>query len=158
MTAEEMRADLKAVINYRSGENSIGSVYLGGHAMAALLRCIGGKYGDFKGPPVEELIDCATEAQLTAACASVAHTIEFMKKHPVEKCPCCGQLTNKQERVTYWLYYRSVPIYAVRLPPGAVDQDVRSAALQWHERVPLCYPDHNPTEISHMILSSEVRT
>ncbi len=56
----------------------------------------------------------------------------------------------------YWLYYGNQPIYAVRLPPGSSDQDVRQKAYNQHQSVPLCFPD-TPAEFSSKLIHAEVR-
>lgn len=58
--------------------------------------------------------------------------------------------------MTYWLYYGTRVLTAVRLPAGAADADVRMAAVQWHDRVPLCYPDFAPFEWRLMLQRADV--
>ncbi len=56
-------------------------------------------------------------------------------------------------RETYWLYHSQTnePLTAVRLPPGASNYEVRWAAIDQHERVPLQPAAYTPFEWSILL-------
>lgn len=60
-------------------------------------------------------------------------------------------------KITYWLWHGQQIVSTVRLPLGVNDDHVRSVALDWHNRVPLCWPDA-PFERAIKILSARVVT
>lgn len=61
--------------------------------------------------------------------------------------------------ITYWLWYGTQIVSSVRLPEGSSADTVRSHALMWHERVPLCdWPLEAPFERRDKILHATIRT
>lgn len=59
--------------------------------------------------------------------------------------------------ITYWLYYNGQPVYSVRALQGTSEAQVRYLAMNWHSRVPLCYPEYAPFEFTNVLSRSEVR-
>lgn len=62
---------------------------------------------------------------------------------------------------TFWLYYGTLLVAAVRLPASASDHDVKVKAIDQQERHPTMshlYPDHTPGSILNLIHKSEVKT
>lgn len=59
-------------------------------------------------------------------------------------------------QVTWWLYYSGDPIYSVRGPQDADAHLIRFLAMDWHHRVPLCYPEA-PYSFARKLSVSEVR-
>jgi hypothetical protein len=95
MTRNQMIKLIVAASNYKEGENDIGSVYMGGMATASLCHALGIKYGG----DVSISRGCrdATDSQLQKAFKVCEHYIDYMKKNPVGKCPCCGQIVSTKK-------------------------------------------------------------
>ena len=68
-----------------------------------------------------------------------------------------NSINEQTGRETYWLHIGERLLTAVRLPPGAIDQEVRWAALDQHERVPLQPPEYTPHEWSRMLHMASVK-
>lgn len=60
--------------------------------------------------------------------------------------------------IDYWLYHGAHPIYCVRAPAGATDDDVRAEALRQHGLMPLRDLDHAPLDFIAMLRSASVHT
>ncbi len=87
MTPDLKRATITAAANYRSGNDSCGSVYMGSMAHANLNRALGGTYGK---DGLHDLLTNATQAQLNAGLEVCWSYIAYMRQNPVARCPCCG--------------------------------------------------------------------
>jgi hypothetical protein len=83
------RVLIRAAAAYRSGNDSINSVYMGSAAKADLCRILGANYGrgDF-----DECLARADRATLDRALDYCSRTIEYMQAHPVKTCPTCGAI------------------------------------------------------------------
>lgn len=89
-----LEADRELIIaatTYRSGNDSIGSVYMGGMAMSMLGAIIGhgGWHDDRR---LADVIRAAPRAKIDKALEHCKSIIDYMQAHPVEKCPCCGAI------------------------------------------------------------------
>ena len=60
--------------------------------------------------------------------------------------------------IDYWLYHGAHPIYCVRAPAGATDDDVRAEALRQHGLMPLRDLDHAPLDFIAMLRAASVHT
>ena len=60
--------------------------------------------------------------------------------------------------IDYWLYHGAHPIYCVRAPVGATDDDVRAEALRQHGLMPLRDLDHAPLDFIAMLRAASVHT
>lgn len=61
-------------------------------------------------------------------------------------------------RVTYWLYYGSKILTAVR-GDGLSDAKVREIAMEQHDRMPLNSPSEcTPSEFRSMLARAEIKT
>ena len=58
--------------------------------------------------------------------------------------------------IDYWLYHGAHPIYCVRAPAGATDEDVRAEALRQHGLMPLRDLDHAPLDFIAMLRAASV--
>lgn len=87
-TLKQKRKDLVAVWFYRSGEDSIGSVYLGSLVKTKILKILDA--GDDLS--FYEKVRAANEEKVEKAYALVASTINYMHDHPMRRCPLCGQI------------------------------------------------------------------
>ena len=87
---EDDKALILGASRYRSGVDSIGSVYMGSHATAGVIHRLGGKYGK---DGIEDLLKAATPEQVAVTKEYAQSYITYMLAHPVKKCPCCGQIT-----------------------------------------------------------------
>jgi hypothetical protein len=58
--------------------------------------------------------------------------------------------------IDYWLYHGAHPIYCVRAPAGATDDDVRAEALRQHGLMPLRDLDHAPLDFIAMLRAASV--
>lgn len=83
---------IKKASTYRSGADSINTVYMGSMAMSSLKRSLGGFHDD----SLDLLLINATEGQLRAALRECQPYIKTMIKKPTAPCPCCGQITDKR--------------------------------------------------------------
>jgi hypothetical protein len=61
---EEMRAEMRRAVRYRSGPDLMNTVYLGGMAAAGIVSKLGGRYGT---DGLDDLIVNASEAQIQSA-------------------------------------------------------------------------------------------
>lgn len=82
-----------AVVEYRSGEGLINTVYMGGIARSMLHHALGGSY---QHDALDDLLLRASDAQIDAGLDVCKSYIEYMRNHPTEKCPCCGQIRPKE--------------------------------------------------------------
>lgn len=94
MTAEGKIALIKAAVNYRSGTDSVGSVYMGSLSVGRLHHVLGGSYSK---DALDDLLDKATVVQLDAGLEVCLRYIKYMREHPTEKCPCCGQIVSAKK-------------------------------------------------------------
>lgn len=83
---------IRAASQYRSGEDSCNSVYMGGMAHAMLRRALGG--GGYDG--LDDLLAAANDARLNAGLYVCSSYIETMRRYPTKKCPCCGQIVSAE--------------------------------------------------------------
>ena len=60
--------------------------------------------------------------------------------------------------IDYWLYHGAHPIYCVRAPAGASDEQVRAEALRQHELMPLRDLDRDPLDFTAMLRAASVHT
>lgn len=74
---------------YRSGADSINSVYMGSMALASLYCALGKQYGR---DSLEIAIATASEIQIQAALKICAPYIEYMIKYPTKHCQTCGNI------------------------------------------------------------------
>jgi hypothetical protein len=58
----------------------------------------------------------------------------------------------------YWLYHGAYPIYCVRAPAGATDEEVRAEALRQHALMPLRDLDQDPLDFTAMLRAASVYT
>jgi hypothetical protein len=86
---DEKAALILACSEYRSGENDINTVYMGGLATSRLIRILGGRYGQ---DSVSALVNAATDATLLQAFDVCAPVYSHMIKNPVGRCECCSQI------------------------------------------------------------------
>ncbi len=93
LAIDEKRQLVVDAAKYRSGEDSIGSFYMGGMAIAGVTRRLGGTYGI----RISKLVETATEKQIDNTIDYVFHYIDYMQKHPVGHCPQCGQIIAKDK-------------------------------------------------------------
>lgn len=89
MNHEKRKQEILAALEYRSGNDSCNSVYAGSMKLAQVISLLGGSYGK---DSVEHLLETATCEQIAAAHRSLSFLIGFMHKHPVKKCPTCGNI------------------------------------------------------------------
>ncbi|SCM79903.1 hypothetical protein KL86PLE_90699 [uncultured Pleomorphomonas sp.] len=89
MTLDEKRHLIKKAFDYRSGVDSCGSVYMGSMAKAELFRRLG---GSFVRDSLDALLTKADDAHLSSALAYCSEILAYAEKHPVQICPCCGQI------------------------------------------------------------------
>lgn len=87
MTLDEMKADLLAVLDYRSGPDSCNSIYVGSMASAQIYHAFRMRYGY---GDIREAIRGGSLRQVEQAYEVAKHTIAYMKAHPRQTCPCCG--------------------------------------------------------------------
>jgi hypothetical protein len=58
----------------------------------------------------------------------------------------------------YWIYYAGRPVGCVRMPAGSSEQAVRTKALEWHDRLPLCdRPFESPSDRRAKLVFGQVR-
>lgn len=88
---DEKEKLILAATEYRSGEDSCGSVYMGSIAHAGLSAIFRRPYGTCV---YKEVIPLASDDQINAGLFKVANIIKYMREHPKKKCPCCGQITD----------------------------------------------------------------
>lgn len=88
---EKMRSLIAAAAAYRSGNDSINTVYMGSMATASLYAALGLRYGQ---PGFNERLAAADRPMLERAFAVCSNIIEYMQKHPTRKCPCCGGIVS----------------------------------------------------------------
>ena len=91
MNRKQKEQEILAVIGYQSGEGLMNTVYVGSMAKSTVIRLLGGKYGE---DTVAYLAPKASDAQIDKAHECLENTINYMKKHPVTKCKCCGQIVS----------------------------------------------------------------
>jgi hypothetical protein len=58
--------------------------------------------------------------------------------------------------IDHWLYHGAHPIYCVRAPAGASDDEVRAEALRQHALMPLRDLDHAPLDFTAMLRTASV--
>ena len=58
--------------------------------------------------------------------------------------------------IDYWLYHGAHPIYCVRAPAGASDEQVRAEALRQHALMPLRDLDRHPLDFTAMLRAASV--
>ena len=84
---------------YRSGTDSVNSVYLGSYGHSSLQHALGRpadvSYSDW--------IPQASDEQIDKALAKTWPTIKYMKANPVKRCPCCGQIVRAGSKPGDWL-------------------------------------------------------
>jgi hypothetical protein len=91
MPRAEQNKILLDVTTYRSGENQIGSVYMGGLAHASLKAALGWP-NDPARRPYAVLIPGVSDDRIARGIEVVIHTIQYMLDNPRANCPCCGQI------------------------------------------------------------------
>lgn len=84
------RALILAAMEYRSGNDSCNSFYMGSSATARLYHALGMRYGDDGFAANLAIADDATVAKVKKA---AQHYIDYMLAHPVKRCPTCNQIT-----------------------------------------------------------------
>jgi len=89
MDIEQKRDLIRAALSYRSGQDSINSVYMGSMATFSAMGALGERYGFGN---LERGLANASEDQIDACLKVCKRTIDYMLKHPTSKCPCCGQI------------------------------------------------------------------
>lgn len=89
LSRDEKVALIKGAASYRSGSDSCNSLYMGSIATSRLLHVLGGVYGQ---DGLESLLERATESQVNAGIDYAWNYIDYMQKHPMKPCPCCGQI------------------------------------------------------------------
>lgn len=92
MNRQEKCDKIYAAYQYRNGQDSINSVYMGSMATASLIHKLGGSYGYHS---VFELLETATNKQIDSAFEYCKPYIDCMEKYPTTKFPCCGQIVSK---------------------------------------------------------------
>lgn len=85
-----LELDILDALEYKSGNDSCNSVYVGSLGTAIVVEILGGYYGKSYIPA---LLNVATEAQVRAAHKQLKRVITYMHKPPVKKCPHCGNIT-----------------------------------------------------------------
>lgn len=90
MNLEQKRDRLTQAIAYRSGPDSCNSVYLGGMHLARLTMFLGGNMWS----KMDELIASASEKNIDRCLEDIKSHLEYMDRHPVKKCPCCGGIVS----------------------------------------------------------------
>jgi hypothetical protein len=90
-TDDEDRALIRAAMAYRSGADSINEVYLGSMAKAGLYHVLGLR---LTSEDFDKALDQANRMQLDLLLSGCKHVIEYMRTHPVTRCPCCGQIVS----------------------------------------------------------------
>ena len=58
--------------------------------------------------------------------------------------------------MVYWLYHRQLPIFATIAPAHATDAEIRECALEQYVLVPLCHPNHDPSDFAAMLRAASV--
>lgn len=85
------RADKMALITkareYRSGNDSCNSVYMGSTATHMLYRELA------PGKDFADILEMSTDKQLDKALAVCAGVLDYAEHNPRERCPCCGAIT-----------------------------------------------------------------
>jgi hypothetical protein len=81
---------------YRAGGGN--TPFMGSMATAVMLHALGGTYGQRGGKSMAQLLEGATDDQLLAALDPCLGAIQYMRKHPTAKCPCCGQVVDANSR------------------------------------------------------------
>ena len=61
-------------------------------------------------------------------------------------------------RKNFWFYIGVNPVFSIRMQVGSTNDEVRVAALDQNERVPLCDAYQSPREVASLILHAEIRT
>lgn len=88
---------IRQALKYRSGSDSIGSVYMGSMATARVYHLLNLSYGFTERAEFDKALDSAdreTIDKILEVCRSV---IEYMQKHPTTRCPLCGNITSVKE-------------------------------------------------------------
>ena len=84
MNRKQMIEDITSTLQY-----NFNGWYVGGHHTARICSIVGVKYGD--GTLIKAISE-ASEKTLMEVYADLEKQIEYVKKHPIAKCPCCGQM------------------------------------------------------------------
>ena len=58
--------------------------------------------------------------------------------------------------IDYWLYHGAQPIYCVRAPVDATDEEIRAEALRQHALMPLRDLDRAPLDFTAMLRAASV--
>ncbi len=58
--------------------------------------------------------------------------------------------------IDFCLYHGTHPIYRVRAPAGATDEEVRAEAVRQHARMPLRDLDHTPLDFTALLRRASV--
>lgn len=88
------RALILAAMEYRDGNDSCNSFYMGSMATAKLYHALDLKYGgtvSFK-----ETLMAASDDDVRRVKAIAQPYIDYMLKHPVHRCPSCHQITKER--------------------------------------------------------------
>lgn len=89
---KRMKEEILAAMDYRSGEDSCNSVYVGSMAEARVYHICGHYYREAHEISVKKLLDNASGHEIAEVHKYLKHYIDYMKKHPTKKCPTCGQI------------------------------------------------------------------
>ncbi len=88
-TIDKDRNLIRQAVYYRSGPDSCNSMYMGGMALASLMHALGTTLGNGDFEPV---LLKANRKQLDNALDVCKNIIEYMQKHPMKICKCCGSI------------------------------------------------------------------
>lgn len=104
LSDDDKRGLILQASNYRSGQDSVNSVYMGGMATSMMRHALGESGGAMLLAQRRKLSDLLLDAstpQLDKALDVCAWVIKYMREHPTVKCPCCGQITTP-EKAEVW--------------------------------------------------------
>ena len=93
-TKENKKKEIIEVMNYRSGEGMINTVYVGSMATAGAMRILGGIYSRDN---FDDLLSKATDNQIDECYEYLDSYIQHMLDNPVKKCPHCGQIMSDKQ-------------------------------------------------------------
>lgn len=85
-----MVARIIAALSYRSGADSVNSVYMGGMATAGVYSEVGLRYGHDSQEDLIAALHKASDKRLIAAFMRCRWVIEYMERNPRKVCPCCN--------------------------------------------------------------------
>lgn len=92
MDDDALRELVRGAIRYRSGPDSINTVYLGSMAQMRLFTILRLSYSRDTWESFNAALKVATRDRLLKMVDVCKWVIEFMQKNPMRTCPCCGQI------------------------------------------------------------------